>query len=107
MFSFKYQLFLNDIYYWGEYENTLYDYRKDPSEKNLTKHKAQLERIINIADKKKKGVPPGIRFELAMIEAQLGNVARSVELLNREKERFPEATVYVDKALNRIGSNTL
>lgn len=92
-----------DMYYWGSYENTLYDYRKEPSEINLTKHKKQLEKILEVAAKKKKRIPPGIHFELAMIEAKLGNHARSIELLQIEKSTFPEATHYVNRAINQIG----
>ena len=96
----------NEIYYWGNYESTLYDYRKEPNELSLTKHKNQLEFIVTNAPTKNKRVPPGVYFELGMIEAKLGNMTRSVELLNLEKSLFPEATTYVDKALANLEGNS-
>ena len=96
----------NEIYYWGSYESTLYDYLKEPSEQSLTKHKNQLEFIVATAPVKNKRVPPGVYFELGMIEAKLGNMTRSVELLNLEKSHFPEATTYVNKALANLEGNS-
>ena len=83
----------NNMYYWGNYESTLYDYRSEPTDSNLTKHKQQLEKIISKGQSGKKYIPPGIYFELGMIEAKLGNTGRSIELLNLEKSLFPEATI--------------
>ena len=96
----------NNIYYWGSYESTLYSYNKDPNESNLATHKAQLEKIINKAENSKKRVPPGIYFELGMIEAKLGNIERSIALLNREKSKFPEAQLYVDNAIASLEANS-
>ena len=96
----------NDMYYWGSYENTLYNYTKEPSEGSLSKHKSELEKIITKGSTGKKGIPPGIYFELAVIEAKAGNNARSLELFNMEKTLFPEATVYVDNAIKQLGANS-
>lgn len=94
------------IYYWGSYENTLYRYNKEPNEANLSKHKAELEMIINKSSKGKRRVPPGIYFELGMIEARLGNIARSIELLNLEKAQFPEAEVVVNNTIARLEASS-
>lgn len=92
----------NDMYYWGSYESTLYNYKTEPNDKSFAKHKQELEKIIKKGQSGKKGVPPGIYFELAMIEAEQGNTERSIELFNQEKNLFPEATKYVDNALKNI-----
>lgn len=92
----------NNIYHWGSYESTLYDLKKSPSEENRAKHKEQLEKIIASAKKKNKKVPPGIYFELGMMEANAGNLDRSVELLTLEKNEFPESHIYVDAAIKKV-----
>lgn len=92
----------NNIYYWGNYESTLYDLKKSPSEEMEVKHKAQLEKIISTAKNKNKLVPPGVYFELGMLEAKAGNTQRSLELLTMEKNSFPEANIYVDAAIKEL-----
>lgn len=92
----------NTIYYWGNYQNTLYDYQKDDNNIAFNRHKKELEVIINNAPLYKKPVPPGVRFELAIMEQSLGNKSRAIELLTLEKQYFPEAQYYVDKILLSI-----
>ncbi|MDC2888430.1 DUF4810 domain-containing protein [Psychrosphaera algicola] len=90
------------MYYWGNYQNTLYDYRKNDDSHAFNRHKTELEGIINKAPSKNKPVPPGVRFELAIMEQSLGNKSRAIELLTLEKQYFPEAQYYVDKILLTI-----
>lgn len=92
----------NNIYYWGDYESTLYELKKSPSEEAEADHKAQLEKIISTAKAKNKLVPPGVYFELGMLEAKSGNNERSLELLTMEKSNFPEANTYVNTAIKKL-----
>lgn len=92
----------NNIYHWGNYESTLYELKKSPSPETQAKHKKQLEKIIADAEKKNKRVPPGVYFELGMLEANSGNVNRSIELLTAEKSEFPESHVYVDAVIKKM-----
>lgn len=92
----------NDIYYWGHYEQTLYEYQKSPNQTNLDRHKSQLRQIIANAEQRGLLVPPGVYFELGMMEAKAGNVQRSIQLLTQEKNAFPEAAVYVDNAITML-----
>lgn len=90
------------IYYWGDYSDTLYQYTKEPSEQTLAAHRAELMDIIETAEKKRKKVPPGIYFELGMIEAKSGNHRMATEYLLKEQSLFPESETYVALALKEI-----
>jgi hypothetical protein len=92
------------IYQWDDYSGTLYDYTKEPSVGTLAKHQATLIKIVGKASSNESRVPPGIYFELAMIEAELGNTERSLELLDMEQTAFPEAKKYVNLAKRQMES---
>ncbi|TLU64610.1 DUF4810 domain-containing protein [Thalassotalea litorea] len=90
------------IYYWGDYSDTLYQYTKEPTQETLAAHRNELMEIIDVAEKKRKKVPPGIYFELGMIEAKAGNQKAATEYLLREQSLFPESETYVALALKEI-----
>ena len=88
----------------GGYSNSLYTYTKEPSVESRASHKAELMEIIGEAASKKKGVPPGIHFELAMIEAEDGNRGSAMTHFAEETRLFPEAEKYVSLALKELGA---
>lgn len=96
----------NTIYYWGNYENTLYRYTKQPGAETFERHKRELERIIANGQNGERPVPPGIYFELGMMEAKSNNVERAVSLFRKEKQAYPESTQFVDSAISMLERNT-
>jgi len=91
------------IYYWGDYSDTLYQYKKSPSDKTFARHKKELEKVIDQSAQRGKLVPPGLYFELAMLEIKQGNVERGKALMRREMETYPESSQMVTKAMALIG----
>ncbi|TKB45572.1 DUF4810 domain-containing protein [Thalassotalea mangrovi] len=90
------------IYYWGDYSDTLYQYTKEPTQETLAAHRNELMKIIDVAETKQKKVPPGIYFELGMIEAKAGNIKMATAYLQKEQALFPESETYVALALKEI-----
>jgi hypothetical protein len=90
------------IYHWGNYSDTLYSYTKEPSDASKAKHKTELMHIIEQAQQKKKMVPPGVNFELAMLVADEGRLDEARAYFNQEKELFPESKQYVALALSEL-----
>lgn len=88
-----------DHYHWGDYEQSLYQYNKNPTAENAARHKMQLTALITEAQDYNKPVPPGIYFELGMLEAQSNNTALAIKYLNQEKSAFPESTTLVNSIL--------
>ena len=61
------------MYFWGDYSGSLYKVHKDPNEKNVAEHQAQLETIIKQSEEKDLRVPPGVYGELGYIYALKNN----------------------------------
>lgn len=90
------------IYYWGNYSDTAYQLKKEPSDKTREAHKASLQNILDVATSKNKRVPPGIYAELALIEMESGQSAQALQLLQQEKLLFPESAQLVDTLTKNI-----
>lgn len=91
-----------DHYYWGDYEQSLYHYNKNPTTENAAKHKRQLYALLAQAQSYNKPVPPGIYFELALLEAKSDNSAVAIQFLNKEKSTFPESATLVNSILSNM-----
>jgi hypothetical protein len=87
----------DNTFYWGEYSSTLYDFKKDPSEKTLEAHKKQLLLIIEESGKKNKKAPPGVNAEYAYFLLKEGKEADGMEYLEREKTLYPESTIFIER----------
>ena len=92
------------IYHWGDYSNSLYTYKKEPSDKNLVRHQTELLNIIEVARKKNRKVPPGIHFELGLYLAKAGKNSEAMTHFNQEQKLFPEANKYVEIAKKEMGA---
>lgn len=84
-------------YYWGNYSKTLYAYTKSPSQETLAEHTAELQRIIEEAQKRNLRVPPGIHAELGYIEARRGDSALAMAHYQSEMQQYPESRAFVER----------
>jgi hypothetical protein len=85
------------LFYWGNYSSTLYNYKKDPSEKNMKLHKATLTNIITESQNKNKLIPPGVFAEYGFICLQEGNAKEANEYFDEEIKAYPESKVFIAK----------
>ncbi|MDO6712645.1 MULTISPECIES: DUF4810 domain-containing protein [Alteromonadaceae] len=90
------------IYYWGDYSETAYDYKHEPSTDSLSQHKAALLDIIENAARKNKKIPPGIYAELAKLELDANNLNGAKQFLKQEEALFPESAIMVRTMLTMI-----
>ena len=99
------------MYYWGDYSDTLYDVKKDPGVESLAKHKEMLENIVEESEKRNLRIPPGVCAELGYIYALQNNTKTAISLFEREKQIYPESTIFMDRLIQQsekraIGSST-
>jgi hypothetical protein len=87
-------------YYWGNYSSALYDYYTDSTQ--LADYRQALVVIVQEGEAERR-VPPGIYAELGYLELQAGNVAEAKRYFEREKERWPESAVFMDRMIAAIG----
>lgn len=90
------------MYLWGSYSQTLYEYKKNPSNENLIKHIDMLQKIVSASNKYNMRVPPGVYSELAYMKKLQDPAFNVTELLELEKRTYPES----EKFMNFL-SNTM
>ena len=79
------------MYYWGDYSESLYSLKKNPSEESMAKHVGTLEAIIQNSQELDKRVPPGIYGELGYYLARQGNPKKAEKYFLKEEEVYPES----------------
>jgi hypothetical protein len=84
-------------YYWGDYSSSLRSYYIDASEQKSFDQ--ALDTIVVSADTSGRKVPPGVFAEYGYEELSHGNTDKAVQLFQREKQAWPESTVFMDKAI--------
>tara|TARA_R110002072_G_scaffold86438_1_gene195028 strand:- start:205 stop:561 length:357 start_codon:yes stop_codon:yes gene_type:complete len=84
-------------YYWGNYSNTYYNYTKDPSDKTLAAHIAELQNIVAKSDEMELKVPPGLYAELGYISERQGEPSKSASYYQKEMELYPESKTFLER----------
>ena len=87
------------MYYWGDYSDSLYHSKKEPGVKSLTKHKEVLENIVEESKNRNLRIPPGICAELGYLYAANNNTRKAVELFQMEKQTYPESTIFMNRLI--------
>ncbi len=90
------------LFYWGDYSNTLYDYKKTPNDENLVKHKEAIQDIIEKSEKKNMKVPPGIYCEYGYILAKEGMNLEAKKYFELEGNTYPESAVFMKKLISNL-----
>lgn len=88
--------------YWGQYSQTLYDLKKEPSDAAAAAHQAQLEEIITKSDEWGILPPPGVSAELGKVYFEQGNTDLAIQFMNREAENYPESKPLMSQLINQI-----
>ena len=92
-------------YYWGEYENLIYQTHIKPEEALPIVQIEKLQMDIQKAEAANKPVPPGLYAHLGLMYAANGDKSLALDSLNKEKELFPESTLFIDGLINRSINN--
>ena len=91
-----------DIYYWGRYEEFIYDMYVNPGKADPSTQVAKLTEDIDKARAAEKPVPPGVHAHLGFLYYQLGNLGSARQEFQTEKTLFPESTPFIDGILQRM-----
>jgi hypothetical protein len=84
-------------FYWGNYSETLYDFKQNPDEKTLKAHSDQLLLIITEAPKKQRRVPPGVYAEYGYILLKQNKEVEGMGYLDSEMSLYPESVVFIQR----------
>ena len=106
------------MYYFGNYSQTLYAFEKNKNEEALINHKQELEKVISVSEVRNLPVPPGIFAELGYINFKANNSQEAIRLFKAESQLYPESKHLMDRLIqsakakenaefNAPGSSTL
>lgn len=83
-------------YVWKNYDGKLYQYYKNANKRDALIE--ELQKIIQEGEKKN-AVPPGIYAEYGYLLYESKQYQEAIDLFRREKARWPESTVLMDKMI--------
>lgn len=83
-------------YHWGNYENSLYRYYKNPSE---VEEMSEALAIIIVKGERDGKVPPGLYAEYGYLLLVTGNTGEAVNYFEKEKNIWPESSMLMDKMI--------
>jgi hypothetical protein len=91
------------LYYYGDYSEEYYNYKKNMSpETQLELQKAIEEAIEDADDGSSERVAPGMYANLGYIYLKSGNTAKAKENFIKEKTLYPEAKHFMDRLIQKI-----
>ena len=85
----------NTTYYWGDYQEVLYNYSQS-DKSNYSEQIQDLEKTIEKAKATNKPVPPGLHAHLGLLYATSGDRNKAFEQFEMEKTLFPESKHFID-----------
>lgn len=88
-----------DVYYWGHYENVIYDMYNKPDKASPEQLAAILEQDEQKAASKNKPLPPGFHAQLGYLYAQMGKTDQARQQYEKEKQMYPESSVIMNRML--------
>lgn len=83
---------------WGDYEEALYAYYKDPAQREI--YKKALVAAIDEGRKDNK-IAPGLLAELGYLDLEDGNSPEAVSLFREEMALFPESRPFLEGVVQR------
>lgn len=89
-------------YYWGEYEEQIYQMYAAPEQATAEAQIVVLEAGIEDALSKDKPLAPGYRAHLGFLYYQLGQSEKARAAFEAEKAAFPESAQTMDHFLSKI-----
>jgi len=86
-------------YEWNNYDSSLYDYYKTPSEQ--VRFAEALQETIQEGESQGGGrrVPPGIYAEYGFLMYEMGNSPLAIQYYQKEAENWPESRVFMNKMI--------
>jgi len=86
--------------YWGNYSNTLYLVKKEPSAETKAAHEKELQLIVEKSKEMNLRVPPGIYAELGLYATNRGDKNAAQNYYRLEQEVYPEGAVLMKRTMS-------
>ena len=90
------------LYYWGSYEQVIYDAYQTPGSADPRAQLDKLEADYQQARSQNMRMPPGWHAHVGYLYYQLGDRDQARQQFLTEKAEFPESTVLMDRLLANL-----
>ncbi len=90
------------IYYWGYYEELIYEQYQTPGKVTPEYQVEKMEADIQVAKSENKPLPPGFYAHLGMQYLQMGKSSAAKTCFESEKKLFPESAVLMNRFLKKL-----
>lgn len=91
------------LYYWGHYEDLVYDMYVHPGEADPATQVALLTEDIQKAESSNQRVPPGVHAHLGYMYYLQGDLDAAYAEFDAERQLYPESGVFIDGMVGRMG----
>lgn len=95
----------NELYSWGKYDKTVYQFYSDPGDKSTLELKQSCIEMIRKAKKKKKPIPPGICADYGYLLLKDGFQDVAQKYFEMEVTLYPESTVFIQQILKQTNES--
>lgn len=83
-------------YSWNAYDETVYDYYKNPNERAT--YVEALQEIIKLSEESGK-IPPGIYAEYGYVNYETGNYKEAIKYFQKEHDTWAESRFFMNKMI--------
>ena len=91
-----------NLYYWGHYEDSIFDMYIEPGKTSVGDEILRLEEQIEKSGGSGRAVPPGLHAHLGYLYVTEGDYGTAMIHFQTEKARFPESTHFIDGMIERM-----
>lgn len=91
------------VFYWGDYETSVYDRLVDNDD---TEGEAHLKASIREAEQEGRRVPPGLYADYGFMLYRRGDMDGAIGFFDKERKTFPESTQLMTKLIDKIREKT-
>ena len=92
----------NTLYSWGKYQENIYGYAKEQTDKSLSELMTVYQTLIDKQTGSRKTVPPGICADYGYLLVQQGKKEEGLALLRKEIALYPESSVFISRIINNL-----
>jgi hypothetical protein len=94
------------LYTWGNYQERMYVYMKDATDKSLDELLTTYQTLIDKQQGSRKTVPPGICADYGNLLYKQGKIQEGLALLNKEIALYPESSVFISQIIKKLQNET-
>ncbi len=87
------------LFYWGDYESSLYDRYVDNNSQHTD---AYLRNTITEAEQRQQRVPPGVFADYGFLLYTRGDKAGAIAYFQKERSLYPESTALMNTLIEKI-----